>query len=108
MTWSVYEVYPIDFMWGFLPTISEFGKGLASEPEAYGKDAVQKLDEDFREAQSEVDAATSWEGDFRGEVSVFLIPIEGTFDYGFVWKQENNGTTFVVSPVKLDHLEGMY
>ena len=48
----------------------------------------------------------SWEGDM-GIPSPFWIPTpedNGGFSVGFVWKQGNNGTTFIVSPVELPHL----
>jgi len=47
-----------------------------------------------------------WEGDFSHEPAVFWIPLQDTdFAYGFVFKQANSGTTFVVSPKPLPWLE---
>jgi hypothetical protein len=37
--------------------------------------------------------------------SVFWVPGEAEFIYGFVFKETNNGTTYVVSPVPLPYLE---
>jgi hypothetical protein len=31
MAWVVYEMAPIDFWWGFLPTIAEVAAGMASD-----------------------------------------------------------------------------
>lgn len=47
-----------------------------------------------------------WEGDFFEKPRVFWLPDpdNGKFTYGFVIKQENNGTTFVISPVYLHNL----
>jgi hypothetical protein len=53
----------------------------------------------------ELATENGWEGDFRGSAYVFWIPDEHNMRYGFVWKQDNNGTTFVVSPVPLPHLK---
>ena len=52
--------------------------------------------------------ALGWEGDVRGEVFIFTVP---SFDdleckIGFVWKQDNNGSTCVSSPFELPHLDG--
>lgn len=49
-----------------------------------------------------------WEGDFRPHGHPRRIPVPDG-EYGthqiYVWKQENNGTTFVASPVRLPWLE---
>ena len=44
-----------------------------------------------------------WEGDMRHEAVVvpFVRELEG--EYGFMWKQDNNGTTFVVTPDRISH-----
>jgi hypothetical protein len=36
---------------------------------------------------------------------VFWVPVEDSFRYGFVFKQDNNGSTFVVSPVPMPWYE---
>ncbi len=46
-----------------------------------------------------------WEGDFRGEPRVLWLPDENCFRHAFVWKQDNNGMTFVVSPHRLPWLK---
>ena len=51
-----------------------------------------------------------WGGDIRtGEtIYVFALPPSGQecgMDVGFVWKQDNNGTTFVLSPRRLPWLD---
>jgi hypothetical protein len=43
--------------------------------------------------------------DWRQEPSVFWIPMEDGFAPGFVIKEDNNGTTYVISPVSLPHLD---
>lgn len=49
-----------------------------------------------------------WEGDVRGkDCAKFLIPDEMGFAEGFIWKQDNNGTCFVISPIPLPHLEAI-
>ena len=46
-----------------------------------------------------------WEGDIRGKIEVFSVPAEGMTEIGFILKQDNNGTTFIISPVPLPHLD---
>jgi hypothetical protein len=48
-----------------------------------------------------------WEGDYNYEPRVFWSPDPDLFrfSYGFVWKQDNNGTTFIISPQPLKWLE---
>lgn len=47
-----------------------------------------------------------WEGDFACGPGVFWLPDSEarTFRYAFAWKQRNNGTTYVVSPLPLPFL----
>lgn len=59
-----------------------------------------------------------WEGDIRHHVGedefayyennayIFSIPnpYENNCSYGMIWKQDNNGTTFICSSVELPHL----
>ena len=47
-----------------------------------------------------------WEGDITAGPYVFLLPDpDGScFRYGFVWKQYNNGRTFIASPFELHWL----
>jgi len=46
---------------------------------------------------------SDWEGD--GFIGIFGVPEEVTCQIGLVIKQSNNGTTFVISPVELPHLQ---
>lgn len=48
-----------------------------------------------------------WEGDIRNGPYVFMIPKEGTMEPGLVWKQDNNGNTFVVTLTELPWMEGL-
>lgn len=121
----IYQVGPIDFHWNLLPTVEEFLKNksssleegtwwgvdwsqqhatLAIKLEQYRLSAeiVEKLNKHLEFANNKM----GWEGDFNYEPRIFFIPNPDDFsmDYGFVWKQGNNGTTFVVSPVLLNHL----
>lgn len=113
MTFTAYEITPIDFGWETLSTVSETAAKLGSE------DAVSRVDGDPQsapfysldtfladwETAKQLASEAGWEGDFRGEPRVFWLPTELEIRYGFVFKQDNNGTTYVISPCALPHLK---
>lgn len=109
MSWRAYDINPIDYGWEFLPTLSEVAAKLAAaeaEARIAGDETAPRM-EDFWanfERAKELAKEAGWEGDYRHEPHVFGIPNEYTLQYGFVWKQHNNGSTFVVSPIELTWL----
>ena len=110
MTYFTYEVPPIDFGWEHLKTINEtvvnFAARIASTVRKNDIDTIDLTD--FLDRWSRAKDAASekgWEGDFRHEPCVFWVPADTEFDYGFVFKQDNNGNTYVVSPVEMPWLE---
>ena len=108
MDFYAYEIIPIDFGWEHCPTVEEYYASLAKD-EFHGytrKDALAQFKRDFARAK-ELASDKGWEGDIRGDAHVFMVPAENEFLYGFAWKQDNNGTTYVVSPVKLPHLDDL-
>lgn len=118
LTFSVPELYgysvvPIDMGWDMLPTKQAFRDRLVLEYTAFRQSdgsepyiSPEGFDALWEEAQrAAYDTVHSWEGNVRDEVHVFFVPDESEFGIGFVWKQENNGTTFIVSTVPLPHLE---
>lgn len=110
MTWHTYEIPPIDMGWENLRTVREHVSFLAEKMQgSAAKNDVDAADlHSFLAAwESAKDAASSkgWEGDLRIEPVVFWVPDDAEFSYGFVLKQDNNGTTYVVSPVRMPWLE---
>ena len=106
----VYAISPIDFGWEHCPTVSEFAGQIARlEFDNIGYGSRGDFDEFVKnfEKAKELALAKGWEGDIRGEAHVFQVPVEGAFAYGFAWKQDNNGDTFVISPVELPHLKSL-
>lgn len=114
MSWKVYVLPPIDFGWEQLKTVRETlssidnasGESDSCADGDIGSNSVMTFVQDWEDAKH---AATdvgvgSWEGDFRDPPRVFWVPDEGSFTYAFVFKQENNGNTYVVSPVDLPYL----
>lgn len=109
--WFIYRLPPIDNHWEYLKTVEETAKELAA---IHARERVARVDfgstvtfqsfiDDWDSAQDAA-GANGWEGDFRQDPRVFWVPFDGEFSYGFTFKQDNNGTTFVVSPVALPHL----
>lgn len=106
--WFVYPMSPIDMNWDFLDTVEETLKKMTDQ-------ATEEPDmrQSFQSAHGflkawdearELAKANGWEGDFRGSPYVFWLPDEVEFLYGFAWKQDNNGSTFIISPKPLPHL----
>jgi hypothetical protein len=60
--------------------------------------------EDWQDARNAI-RDRGWTGNFRQIPTVFGVPFEMEFAYGFAIKQPDNGTTYVASPVPLPHLE---
>lgn len=111
--WYVYSMEPIDFGWGQLQPVSKHLVYLATQESLAKLEGMQNEEDSvdsflaaFNEAKSLAFQA-GWEGDFRGQACVFFLPQPGSgkFEYGFTWKQDNNGVTFVVSPFPLPWLE---
>lgn len=113
MRWHVYEMAPIDFHWQHLSTVETTAMNLAGQEirELVQAGKVTNTEgisnsEFLALWESAKDAARSagWEGDFRCDPTVMWIPMDDEFRPGFVIKQDNNGDTYVVSPVPLPHL----
>jgi hypothetical protein len=106
--WSVHVVEPIDFGWDFLPTVSEAEAKIASappprlqfRPPEQEPVNVAGLRRDL-ELAKRLAANHHWEGTFRAgcEPRVLWLPWRDAFRYAFVWKQEDDGETFIVTPI---------
>jgi hypothetical protein len=106
--WHVYRVMPIDFGWFLAPTVKEFYEKLVNV-----SDDSMKIDNgcydlrdflnDWEEAQKRA-ADLGWEGDFREEPRVMILPDETQFSYAFIIKQEHRGSTYVVTPEEMPWL----
>ena len=114
MTMIAYHLGPIDSNWEYLQTVEAVAVDLATKEAQY---AVGKNDPQFGpdlpltdfirdwELAQEMARQAGWEGDFREPPRVFWVPCETAFVYGFAFKQDNNGTTYVMSPVEMPHLK---
>ena len=110
MKWIVYVTTPIDHGWERLKTVKETAADIAIHGSGFDEtgdidaEAVQQFLSNWASAK-EAAQREGWEGDLRHEPCVFWLPGFGGFEYGFVFKQDNNGTTFVVSPQVLSGME---
>lgn len=106
MTIFVYSRQPIDYWYGWM-TEHQYLTALLKDwtPD----DPIPFIS--YVERRSEgmkIAAQIGWEGDVRGDVMVAGLPSADIGDDGDIliaWKQDNNGQTFIVSPVHLPWLE---
>jgi hypothetical protein len=103
MGWRAYQFSPIDFGWEHLKTVAETISFLSQNNESFDSD-ISALLSNWALAK-ELAKKKGWEGDFREEPRVFWFPSEYEMIYGFVFKQDSNGSTFIVSPVEFPFLK---
>lgn len=104
----IYQTAPVDYFAGMLPiaiAAENMWKEL-DEIEESGNEAVFNLFKLAMDCSRAVSLAKSsyWEGDIRGhDLYVFALPDPDATPphLGLMWKQDNNGTTFICSPVAL-------
>lgn len=100
----VYCLPPIDFWPAWLDP-----KAVVADFATY--DAPDRIDreayEDFMIEAQRLARALNWEGDFSTGPLVAAVPCldGGWFTFMIGWKQANNGTTYIASPVPLPHLD---
>lgn len=106
----------MDYGWELLPDVEVMVQKIMESAEyshencadsiraRYGK--LQHFLELFSAALAEAEKV-GWEGDFTEAPRVLMFPGDTDFLFGFVWKQDNNGSTFVISEVELPHLVSM-
>jgi len=92
----VYELGPVDYFDGAM-TVDQ---AIKSSNEDVGQEILRS----FLQAARAVIDESSWEGTITdGPYVIALPPVDGDFSllWGFIWKQNNNGTTFIASPLPL-------
>lgn len=111
-----YEKQPTDFGWKRLKTLKETIKDLADsipDEEKYSIPYEEEMENSVKdltfflsrwEEAKRAAAEKGWEGDFSEQPHVFWLPWDDTFVPAFIFKQKNNGTTFVASPIPLDYM----
>ena len=99
----LYEIGPVDY-WDGTVTLHSYLQNLQdTEGEARVNQELIRL----TWAMAKLFECSYWEGDIREGVNVFsLPPADGdcSMQTGFIFKQDNNGQTFIVSPRALPWL----
>lgn len=109
MSFITYKIGPVDHGWEHLQTVQETLVKLSSNAESeithndIDPDEVLNFLNAWKSAKQTA-VEKGWEGDFRHKPCVFWLPSEVSFEFGFVFKQDNNGTTFILSPQPLPSL----
>lgn len=110
----LYHFSPIDHGWERLPTVGQHINHVLTKWDFYGylDDSPEDFVLDFREQVNSIlyQAKTKslWEGDFQPDskprVITLLFPPDScsvaTMPIGLIWKQGNNGSTFLCTPSK--------
>lgn len=122
----MYSFCSIDRNWDRLPTVKDFIKeNLFKESLIYRKarsgefykdlsssiDEVQHIAEVLKKCLQYAEEHMCWDNTFSQEPRIFFIPPTGLsyeFDFGFAWKIENNGATYIASPIELPLLHEEY
>lgn len=101
-----YRLPPIDFWlgWATVATMFEDPDPLVPDPEDSDQtDLVRRV---ILHAKIQILRRTSWQGDLRDPERLFPIPVaDPECPLGVCLKQDNNGTTFIWSPVALPWLK---
>jgi hypothetical protein len=104
MTSYVYEIEPIDHHWECLKTVDQTASELGTGTTVEGFEEKVFMGgisvEEFLAAWNMVQPSEK----LRRPPVVFWVPTVHGFQFGFVYKLANNGTTYVHSPVELPHL----
>lgn len=107
-----YKFFVIDHGWEHLINVNDFLKQCVDKNFSVDDEDIEFFQENIITATNRFKQAKilaknlGWEGDFRCGPSLFFIPDpdRNYMNYGFVFKQYNNGMTFVISPIQLEHL----
>lgn len=106
-----YHISPMDFGWSLMSTTQQFMRTLLdyASPEISPKRVASNLADFGRFCEEALEAGdkVGWEGDFRGSETprVMVLPGEVYPYLALIWKQDNNGSTFVVSEVPMPWLD---
>ena len=104
----IYQTPPQDFWYGMIP-LEKILEEKTDDYETQKIDLIKFLMKAAR--QTAISKGCDWEGDIRGnDIYLFGMPDPDNCRsiWGIAWKQDNNGTTFICSPVELPWLSGDY
>ncbi|MFI8125266.1 hypothetical protein [Acinetobacter nosocomialis] len=103
-----YHFSTIENNWEDLTPLNEFLQTFADDD----GDVSQRDKESLKEIIAKSDTALTlakemgWDGSYTGCPYLFWLPSKNTqsFEYGFVFKQTSDNSTFVISPIELAYL----
>ncbi|MFL9471650.1 hypothetical protein ACKERC_05100 [Acinetobacter baumannii] len=103
-----YHFSTIENNWEDLTPLNEFLQTFADDD----GDVSQRDKESLKEIIAKSDTALAlakemgWDGSYTGCLYLFWLPSKNTqsFEYGFVFKQTSDNSTFVISPIELAYL----
>lgn len=100
-----YQQTPLDDCWGALRTVSATAEFLARADEREGYPSVGDFVGKWGRALG-LARRVGWDGTITGADAVFWLPTGDNYlTCGFVFKQSDDGGTFVVSPYPLPWVE---
>jgi len=103
MSLFVYETIPLDEGWDHLELAKDCIKRMETSSLTDNREKVERLKNDLSFSVEIAKCDLDFDGVFREEPRVFWIPENGIYlACGFVWKADDNGTTYVASPVPLN------
>jgi hypothetical protein len=103
-----YQTGPIDVWTGWLTEAQYLDQLAKEEEEGFGSSSSVAKYEELRSQAFDLAKKAGWEGDIRQGPFIAGLPTDSIGADGKImvaWKQDNNGTTFVVSPIKLPWLD---
>ncbi|ODL97198.1 hypothetical protein AXH23_06005 [Acinetobacter pittii] len=103
-----YHFSTIEHNWEDLKPLNEFLQTFADDD----GDVSTRDKESLKEIIAKSDTALAlaremgWDGSYTGCPYLFWLPSKNSrsFEYGFVFKQTSDNTTFVISPIELSYL----
>ncbi|MDC4564550.1 hypothetical protein NQ790_03785 [Acinetobacter baumannii] len=103
-----YHFSTIENNWEDLTPLNEFLQTFADDD----GDVSQRDKESLKEIIAKSDTALAlakemgWDSSYTGCPYLFWLPSKNTqsFEYGFVFKQTSDNSTFVISPIELAYL----
>ena len=105
-----YETSPIDYFAGMV-TFDEFCAQIRKEQKSSLNGYVEHYIDDMKKSLEMTKkyfyGSSCWEGDIMEGPYVFTLPDPdfSSSKEGFVWKQRNNGSSFIASPCPIQWLE---
>jgi len=102
---QIYELPPIDHWYGAMDEDTFRRMFCRSEFNLHGMAAGLSTMSKFITMAEKLFREAGWEGDCREGPYFFAVPTDdGMMRFGYIVKQDNNGTTYVASPYPIAHL----